>query len=223
MRRSETQKVDNLQSLLTGGSRQKAVGGAYYPYTQIPAPYVPLLESYFTLTLRTAASTDSLTGAVRNEIHDIDPDLPVYEIHAMEGLLRESAAANRFQMVLFGAFAGVGLLLAAGGIYGVISYSVTQRTREIGVRMALGAERGEVLRLIVSDGMRLALAGAALGIAGALALSRFLSGLLYGVKATDPATFAVVFVSLTAVALLACYLPARRATKVDPMVALRYE
>ena len=196
---------------------------AYYPYPQIPASYVPLLESYFTLTLRTAASPGSLAGAVRHAIHDFDPDLPVYEVHTMEGLLRDSAAASRFQMVLFGVFAGVGLLLAAVGIYGVISYSVTQRTREIGIRMALGAERGEVLKLVVSDGMRLALAGATLGTAGALALSRFLSGLLYGVEATDPATFAVVFVSLTAVALAACYLPARRATKVDPMVALRYE
>ncbi len=196
---------------------------AYYPYAQIPASYVPLLQSYFTLTLRTAAAPDTLVGAVRNQIHDFDPDIPVYEVHTMDSLVRESAAADRFQMVLFGIFAGVGLLLAAIGIYGVISYSVTQRTREIGIRMALGAERAEVLRLIVSDGMRLALAGAALGIAGALAVSRFLGGLLYGVKPTDPVTFAVVFVALTAVAFLACFVPARRATKVDPMVALRYE
>ncbi|HEV3279446.1 MAG TPA: ABC transporter permease [Terriglobia bacterium] len=196
---------------------------AYYPYSQIPASYVPLLENYFTLTMRTAGDPESLVAAVRQEIHTLDPDLPVYEVQTMDHLVREAAADNRFQMLLFGVFAGVGLVLAAVGIYGVISYSVTQRTHEIGIRLALGAKRGEVLKLIVSDGMRLALAGAVLGLAGALGLSRFLGGLLYGVKATDPATFAVVFLVLTAVALIACYLPARRATKVDPMVALRYE
>jgi len=196
---------------------------AYYLYAQIPASYVPLLEGYFTLTIRIAGSPESLVGAVRSEIHNIDPFVPVYDVQTMEQLVRDSAAANRFQMMLFGVFAGLGMLLAAVGIYGVISYTVTQRTREIGIRMALGAEHAEVLRLLVSDGMRLALAGAVLGVAGALALSRFMSGLLYGVKATDPATFAVVFIALIAVALVACYIPARRATKVDPMVALRYE
>ncbi len=196
---------------------------AYYPYSQIPASYVPLLESYFTLTMRTAGSPQALVGAVRTEIHNLDPDIPVYNVQTMDQLVRDSAAANRFQMLLFGVFAGVGLLLAAVGIYGVISYSVTQRTHEIGIRIALGAKPGEVLRLIISDGMRLALAGAVLGVVGALALSRFLSGLLYGVKATDPSTFVVVFLALTAVALIACYLPARRATKVDPMVAMRCE
>jgi putative ABC transport system permease protein len=196
---------------------------AYYPYSQIPASYVPLLESYFTLTMRSAGDPESLVTAARSEIHNLDPNLPVYEVQTMDHLVRDAAADNRFQMLLFGVFAGVGLVLAAVGIYGVVSYSVTQRTHEIGIRMALGAEPSEVLWLIVSDGIRLALAGAALGIAGALGLSRFLSGLLYAVKATDPATFAVVFVVLMTVALIACYLPARRATKVDPMVALRCE
>jgi predicted permease len=196
---------------------------AYYPYDQIPASYVPLLESYFTLTIRTVGKHEDLAAAVRAQIHGVDPNVPVYDVQTMDDLVREAAASNRFQMLLFGVFAGVGLVLAAVGIYGVISYSVTHRTHEIGIRMALGAKRGEVLKLIVSDGLRLALGGSALGLAGALGLSRFLSGLLYGVKATDPATFAVVFFVLLAVALLACYLPARRATKVDPMVALRYE
>jgi predicted permease len=196
---------------------------AYYPYSQIPDSSAWRLARIFTLTIRTAGSPESLVGAVRSEVYNLNPDVPVYDVQTMDQLVRESAAANRFQMLLFGVFAGVGLLLAAVGIYGVISYTVTQRTREIGIRMALGAERGEVLRLIVWDGMRLALAGAAIGIAGALALSRFLSGLLYGVKPTDPATFALVFVALAGVALIACYVPARRATKVDPMVALRYE
>jgi predicted permease len=196
---------------------------AYYPYDQIPASYVPLLESYFTLTLHTAGNPENLAAAVRARIHSLDSSVPVYDVQTMDDLVRQAAAGNRFQMLLFGVFAGVGLLLAAVGIYGVISYSVTHRTHEIGIRMALGARRGEVLRLIVSDGLRLALAGSAIGLAGALGLSRFLNDLLYGVKANDPATFAAVFFVLLAVAVLACYLPARRATKVDPMVALRYE
>ena len=196
---------------------------AYYPYDQIPASYVPLLESYFTLTLRTAGNPENLTAAVRAQIHGLDANVPVYDVQTMDDLVRQAAAGNRFQMLLFTVFACVGLVLAAVGTYGVVSYSVTHRTHEIGIRMALGAKRSEVLKLIVTDGLRLALAGSAIGLAGALGLSRFLSDLLYDVKANDPATFAGVFFVLLAVALLACYLPARRATKVDPMVALRYE
>jgi len=196
---------------------------AYYPYAQIPASYVPLLESYFTLTLRTTNKPESLAAAVRAQIHRLDPNVPVSDVQTMDDLVREASAGNRFQMLLFGVFAGVGLVLATVGIYGVISYSVTQRTHEIGIRMALGAKRRQVLKLIVSEGLRLALAGAALGLAGALGLSRFLSGLLYGVKPTDPFTFAVVLLGLLAVALFASYLPARRATQVDPIVALRCE
>ena len=196
---------------------------AYYPYSQIPAGFVPLLESYVTLTIRTARAPGSLMTSVREQVHAINPDLPVFEIHTMDDLLDSSAASNRFQMLLFGVFAAVGLVLAAVGIYGVISYSVTQRTHEIGIRMALGAERSQVLKLIVGHGLLLALLGIAAGIVGAFALSRLMAGLLYAVKPNDPATFVVVSLVLTAVALLASYVPARRATKVDPMVALRHE
>ena len=141
----------------------------------------------------------------------------------MEQIVRHSIASQRFNAGLFGAFAALAMILAAIGIYGVLAYSVNQRTREIGLRMALGAERSDVLRLILRQGMTLAAAGMALGLAGALALTRVLRSLLFGVSATDPFTFVGITLLLTAVAFLACYWPARRAARVDPMEALRYE
>jgi ABC-type antimicrobial peptide transport system permease subunit len=141
----------------------------------------------------------------------------------MEDVRSASVASMRMVVILFGVFAALALLLAAVGIYGVLSYAVAQRTHEIGIRLALGAQRSDVLRLVVGHGMRLVILGVVLGTAGAFAVTRLLESLLFGVSATDPATFAAVSAALSAVALLACYIPARRATRVDPITALRYD
>jgi putative ABC transport system permease protein len=173
--------------------------------------------------VRSSVEPESLVPAVREAVRSVDRAQPVADVRTMEQIVTEAAAQPRFNSLLLGLFASMALLLAAAGIYGVMSYSVTQRTHEIGIRIALGAQDGDVLRFVVGQGMAMALAGVGLGLACALALTRVMSSLLYGVSATDPATFAAVALLLTAVALLASYLPARRATKVDPMVALRYE
>jgi len=198
------------------GLSQETEAEFYVPYFQSPGDSVQL-------AVRSAADPDSIVSAVRAQIRDVDPDQPLYHVATLQQVLSESLAPRRFNMLLLGIFAGIALPLATVGIYGVMAFSVTQRTHEIGIRMALGAQKGDVLRMVVGQGLKLALIGVAIGIAGALALTRFLSSLLYGVKPTDPLTFVAVSLILTAVALLASYMPARRATKVDPMVALRYE
>ena len=179
--------------------------------------------SYITLVVRTEGNPAPFSGTVKNTVWSFDHNLAISEVLTMDDVVAEANAQPRFEMALLAVFAGVALILAAVGIYGVMSYSVARRTHEIGIRISLGASRNDVLRLVVRQGMVLALAGSAAGIAGALLLSRLMTKILYGVPPTDPATFVCVAVLLGMVALLATYIPARRATKVDPMVALRYE
>jgi putative ABC transport system permease protein len=161
--------------------------------------------------------------AVRRMIREIDPDQPVSDVRTMNQVMAEWVGRDRFNTLLLGVFAGLAALLAAVGIFGVMSYSVTLRTREIGLRMALGAQPGEVLKVILKQGLLLTSIGIGLGMAGALALTRLMSGLLFGVESTDPATFAAIVLLFAFVALIACYIPARRATRVDPLIALRAE
>src|SRR5215813_4931634 len=188
----------------------------YMPYAQ--APLAP-----FEIALRTKTDPLSLASVVRNEVWGVDKDIPIANVRTMERVLAGSISRERFNTLLLTVFAGLALALALVGIYGVMSYTVIQNTREIGVRLALGAQTRDVLKLVIGHGLALALIGVAIGVAGAFALTRLMSSLLFGVKATDPLTFIVVTILLITVSLLACYLPARRATKVDPMVALRHE
>jgi putative ABC transport system permease protein len=186
-------------------------------------PHPELAYTTMTIVVRTQGEPLGLAAAAQREIQAIDAEQPVSDIRTMEQLLAASVARARFNTLLLGIFAALALVLAAVGIYGVMAYSVTQRTREIGIRIALGARGADVLKMIIGQGMTLALIGVCLGLVASFALTRLMSSLLFGVSATDPLTFTGVSLLLAAVALLACYIPARRATKVDPMVALRYE
>jgi putative ABC transport system permease protein len=175
------------------------------------------------LAVRSQTDPASLTSAVIGRIHSLDPDLSVAHIRTMAQVISSSVAGPMFNTLLLGVFAAVALFLAAIGIYGVMAYATTQQTHEIGIRLALGAQPGNVLYLVLRRGVRLAGVGATFGVAAALALTRLMVGLLYDVSATDPVTFSFVVGLLLAIALLACYVPARRAMRVDPIVALRYE
>jgi len=206
---------------VVGDIHGESLAGAPDPTMYLPYAQRPIVQAYF--VIRTRQSPQAAVPQIRQAMDQVDPDLPLAQLKTMEQVLSDSVTDWRFRTILLVVFGGLALFIAAIGIYGVISYSVAQRTQEIGVRIALGAQPTDVLKTVVGQGFRLTLVGVGTGIVGALALTRFLSNLLYGVKPTDPFTFTVVSLVLAAVALLACYLPARRASKVDPMVALRHE
>jgi len=195
----------------------------YFPFMQVPDKFMPEAVTGLTLALRTAPDPLSVVSAVRAQVAGPTEDQPMYAVHTMEQIISHSLAERRFTMLLLIIFASAALVLAAVGIYGVMSYAVSRRTHELGVRMALGAPRREILRLVVREGMAMAAVGTVVGLAGALGLTRFLASLLYGVRPADPATLVAVLLLFAGIAFLACYIPAWRATRVDPLVALRYE
>jgi putative ABC transport system permease protein len=209
--------VGNVRHFGLANSEEPAI---YTPYAQSGQDW----KRWSEFVIRTPGKIDAtLIAQLKQMIWQVDPAIPVTQVRAMSEVLSESLAAQRFNTLLLAIFAGVALLLASVGLYGVLAFSVAQRTREIGIRMALGAQAGDVLRLVLRQGLGLSLVGVALGIAASLAGTRVLRGLLYGVAPTDPATFAAVALLLVTVALFACLIPARRALRVDPVVALRHE
>ena len=195
----------------------------YFPFMQLPDLTMALAPVGMRAVVRSRGPAPGIFDSIRHSVQQVNSEQVVYDVQTMTEIIGDSTASQRFSAILLGAFAAVALLLSSIGIYGVISYLVGQQTREIGIRMALGAQRKDVLHLILGAGVKTALLGIGIGIAAAVGLTRLMSGMLYGVTATDPLTFAGVAVLLVAVALLACYIPARRAMRVDPMVALRYE
>jgi putative ABC transport system permease protein len=199
--------------------REDTAPEIYVVYTQKQWPSMLNMR----VALRTKANPASITGSAREAIHSLDPELPLAKIVTLATLVDDSLSQPRFAMLLLASFGVLALLLASIGMYGVISYSVMQRTQEIGIRMALGADRRKVFAMVLGQGARLAGLGISIGLVAALGLTRIMASFLFGVRPTDPLTFAAVSLLLVGIALLACYLPARRATRVDPMLALRHE
>jgi predicted permease len=218
--------VGHVQHWELGFSSPFTDAQSYVSIYQITNRWMTTIDTWTWVVVRTPLAASTVLPEIRRAVYGAGSDQLIYNVHTINQIVSESMSSQRFPMILLGVFAGLALLLASIGIYGVISYSVVQRVHEIGIRMALGAERREVFRMVIGQGLRLAMAGVAIGAASALILARLLSSfshLLFGVGANDPATFLAVSVILTGVAILACYIPARRAMRVDPMVALRHE
>jgi ABC-type antimicrobial peptide transport system permease subunit len=208
---------------LDADDAQQLRAEAYFPFQQLPDAAMKLAPSGTNFIVRSDGSNPALFNTLRAANKQISSEQVIYGAQTMEEIISSSLSARRFAMILFGIFATLALVLAAVGIYGVISYLVGQRTHEIGVRIALGARRRDVLRLVLSQGARLTALGIAVGLFASLALARLMSRLLYGVSPTDPLTFIAVAIILASVALAACYVPTRRAMAVDPITALRCE
>ena len=225
-RQIEKECRNDTPSLIVGlvaDSKMGSVGSKVEPELYIPYAQAPFASFLVTFVIRTSSNPTDVAAAVRRAVWDVDHDQPVTQVRTMENVVSESLWWERVSGLTLGIFAAISLLLSAVGIYGVFSYTVTQRTHEIGIRTALGASRADILKMVVGEGLLLTLIGVGAGIAAALALTRLLASLLYGVRPRDPLTFVALSLLLTAVAVLASYLPARRATKVDPIEALRYE
>ena len=202
--------------------------GKYFNIAEDPRMFVwtPTSQDYSSngiVIVRTKSNPESMVGAVRGQVQSLDPNLPLFDVNTLSAHMRLALFPARVAATVLGVFGLVALMLAAIGVYGITSYAVAQRTHEIGVRLALGAQLGDVLRLVLRQGLKLTIIGAAIGVFGAYLATRAITSVLYGVSATDPLTFGFVSLLLVAVALLACYVPARRATKVEPLVALRNE
>lgn len=205
------------------------VGDERHKGLEVDAPpqvYIPVSQSrsqYIQIALRTQSNPGAVGPELKYAVAQLDPNLPVYDVSTMDERLSKSMSTRTFDVLMLGIFAAVALIVAGVGVYGVVSYAVSQRVHEFGIRVALGAGPADLVRLVLGQGMRLATLGVAVGIIGALGVTRLLKSLLYDIKPTDPLTLVIVAVVLAAVALLACYIPARRAMRVDPMVALRHE
>jgi putative ABC transport system permease protein len=212
--------VGVVEDVKNAGIDRPAGSELFLPYRQGNASFA---QRTCYLVVRSARDPNSLISAVRAAVRDIDPSMPLSQVRTMDEVLAGARSRPRFLATLLGFFSSTALILAAVGLYGVISYSVTRRTTEFGIRMAMGAEAGDVLGLVLGQGMRLAALGVAAGAIGALALTRLIRGLLFGVSSFDPLTFLAMAALLVAVMAIACIVPARRATKVDPLIALRYE
>jgi ABC-type antimicrobial peptide transport system permease subunit len=203
--------------------REEFGPGRRYDQGKILHPYVSDSQPFSTLVVRAQLDPAGLTSAIRTAVQAVDPTQAVSQIRTMSDMVSASLAPRRFVVTLLGVFAGMALLMAVLGLYGIISYAVMQRTQEIGIRLALGAQRGEILGMVIGQGMLLAGAGAGIGLVASIAISRLLRNQLFHVGPFDPLTFAATALVLLGAALAACYIPARRATRVDPIHALRYE
>jgi ABC-type antimicrobial peptide transport system permease subunit len=208
---------------LDSDDKQSLRAQLYFPYMQLPDQAMRLSSTGTGVLVKFDGNAPGIAATIRKSLQQISSEQVMYGVQTMEEMIANSLSARQVSMIVFGVFAALALGLASVGIYGVISYLVGQRTHEIGVRMALGARPLSVLSMVLREGIKLAVFGVVIGVIAALGLMRLLANLLFGVSSSDPATFAFVAILLTTVALAACYVPARRATKVDPIVALRYE